>query len=135
MNTTVTPSEYLIISRGQWDATATKDEIQTTIDEFYVWLERLVQEGKMKTGQRLSHLGKTVARKHLVTDGPYGETKEVIGGYWFILAASLDEAAKIAEGNPCLRLGLFFEIRPIESQRASAFDVTTETPNRRTTNP
>ena len=39
----------------------------------------------------------------------------------------LEEAAKIAAGNPCLNCGLFFEIRPIELARASAYAITTET--------
>jgi hypothetical protein len=128
MSTQATPSEYLVISRGQWDTTATPMEIQSAIDEFYLWLERMVQEGKMKTGQRLGPEGKTVARNNVVTDGPFGETKEVIGGYWFILARGLEEAAAIAEGNPCLRCGLFYEIRPIDPELATAFTVTTETP-------
>jgi hypothetical protein len=64
-----------------------------------------------------------------VTDGPFGEAKEVIGGYWFIVASSLEEAAQIAAENPCLKCGLFYEIRPIDPERASAFVVTTETPN------
>ena len=81
----------------------------------------------MKTGQRLGSTGKTVSRKS-VTDGPFGETMEVIGGYWFIVASSLEEAAQIAAGNPCLNCGLFYEIRPIDPERASAFTVTTETP-------
>lgn len=121
-------SEYLVISRGQWDKNASPQEIQTAIDEFYVWLERLVDEGKMKPGQRLAAAGITVSRRGLLLDGPYGETKEVVGGYWFILAASLEAAAEIASGNPCLRCGLFYEIRPIEQERASAFKTTTETP-------
>jgi hypothetical protein len=66
-----------------------------------------------------------------VTDGPFGETKEVIGGYWFIVAGSLEEAAQIAAGNLCLKCGLFCEIRPIDPERASAFTVTTETPSER----
>lgn len=97
------------------------------IDDFYVWLDRLVKEGKMKTGQRLGRAGKVVSR-HSVTDGPFTESKEVIGGYWFILARSLDEAAKLAAGNPCLACGLSYEIRPIEWERASAFKETNETP-------
>lgn len=127
MNEQVSPSEYLVISRGQWDKDVSREEIQNAIDQFYVWLGRLVDEGKMKTGQRLASMGKTVS-KNIVTDGPYGETKEVIGGYWFILAGSLEEAAEIAAGNPCLKCGLFYEIRPIDPERASAFAVTTETP-------
>jgi hypothetical protein len=116
-----TTSEYLVISRGQWDANAPKEEIQTAIDDFYVWLDRMVQAGKMRPGQRLADRGKIVARNNVITDGPFGETKEVIGGYWFILASSLEEAAEIAQGNPCMRHGLFYEIRPLETVKASAF--------------
>jgi len=127
MEEQVSGSEYLVISRGQWDKDLSPDVVQTAIDNFYVWLDRLVSEGKMKRGQRLADTGKMVFRKAM-TDGPYGEAKEVIGGYWFIFARSLDEASEIAAGNPCLSCGLFFEIRPIEPVRASAFAVTTETP-------
>ena len=81
----------------------------------------------MRAGQRLAREKKIVS-KHPVTDGPFAETKEVIGGYWFILAGSLEEAARLAAENPCLACGLSYEIRPIESERASAFKVTNETP-------
>jgi hypothetical protein len=121
------PSEFLVISRGQWDRAASAEQIQGAIDRFYAWLERMVEEGKMKPGQRLGVGGKTVKRG-AVTDGPFGESKEVIGGYWFILAESLDEAAEIASGNPCAECGLFYEIRPIETEVASAYNVTNETP-------
>ena len=131
MSATQSTSEYLVISRGQWEPHAAPADIQRAIDEFYVWLERLVQEGKMKPGQRLASTGKTVARNNTITDGPFGESKEVIGGYWFILANSLEEAAQIAAGNPCAAFGLFYEIRPIESIKASAYAVTTETPAQR----
>jgi hypothetical protein len=127
MNKQASPSEYLVISRGQWDKDVSREEIQNAIDQFYIWLGRLVDEGKMKTGQRLATEGKTVS-KNVVTDGPFGETKEVIGGYWFIVAGSLEEAAEIAAGNPCLKCGLFYEIRPIDPERATAFTVTNETP-------
>jgi hypothetical protein len=113
-------AEYLVISRGQWDKTLSRDEIQNVIDRFYTWRDRLVDEGKMKPGQRLTYKGKTIVRQNVITDGPFGESKEVIGGYWFILAASLDEAVQIAEGNPCLDCGLFLEIRPIDPQRATS---------------
>ncbi len=130
MNETTTTSEYLVLSRGKWDPTASAEDIQKAIDEFYVWLNLMIQEGKMKTGQRLGCDGKTVSRNKAATDGPYGESKEIVGGYWFILAGNLDEAAKIASGNPCLKYGLLYEIRPIDPERASAFAVTNETPRR-----
>jgi hypothetical protein len=112
-------AEYLVISRGQWDKTLSQDEIQSATEKFYIWYDRLINEGKMKPGQRLTSEGKTVGRKDVITDGPFGESKEVIGGYWFILAHSLDEAAQIAKGNPCLDCGLLLEIRPIAPQCAT----------------
>ncbi len=128
MSANPSPSEYLVISRGQWDPDASKEQIQVAIDEFYVWIEQMIREGKMKTGQRLSTEGCTVSRQGIIADGPYGETKEVIGGYWWIVADSLDEAVRLASGNPCLRYGLFYEIRRTDPEKCSAFDTTAETP-------
>ena len=128
MSTPKPPGEYLVISRGKWDPQASPEKIQAAIDHFYTWIDRLVAEGKMKHGQRLASTGATVSKKSIVTDGPYGETKEVIGGYWFIFADSLEEAARIAGGNPTLDCGLFFEIRPIEKEIATAYRTTCETP-------
>jgi hypothetical protein len=122
-------SEYLVISRGQWDADKSPEEIQQAIDAFYAWKDRLVQEGRMKPGQRLATEARRVSRSGIV-DGPFAEAKEVIGGYWFFIAASLAEAAELAAQNPCLACGLTLEIRPIEVERASAFRISNETPSK-----
>jgi len=119
-------NDYLVISRGRWDADASAEEIQDAIDRFYAWHDRLAGEGRMKSGRRLGVEGKTVSRS-AVTDGPYSESKEVIGGCWFIVAESLEEAARIAAGNPCLTRGLFYEVRPVDAVRCSAYVVTNET--------
>jgi hypothetical protein len=121
------PLEYLVISRGQWDEDKSPEEIQKAIDDFYVWHDRLVDEGKLKAGQRLARQVKIVSRRG-VTDGPFAEAKEVIGGYWFFLASSLEDAAGLAAQNPCLACGLTYEVRPIEPERASAFREGNETP-------
>ena len=123
-----TTSDYLVISRGQWDADAPKEDIQAAIDEFYLWLQHCAAEGTMRIGSRLGTGGATVTKAGIVTDGPYGEAKEVIGGYWFIVAGSLDEAAAIAAKNPCLKYGIFYEIRPTDPNCASAFNLSVETP-------
>lgn len=124
---TSTPNEYLILSRGQWDEALPPERIQQAIDDFYAWHDRLVAEGRMKPGQRLAPECKTVSKLG-ITDGPYTEAKEIIGGYWFVYAHSLDEAAAISTGNPCIACGLFFDVRPIEPVKASAFATTCETP-------
>ena len=56
------------------------------------------------------------------------EAKELVGGYWFIVATSLDEAASLAAENPCLAFGLTLEVRPLHPARAEATDLTNETP-------
>lgn len=127
MSEAVPLSEFLVLSRGRWDEDATPECIQSAIDAFYPWIEQNIAEGRMKNGQRLATGGRTVGRQ-FVTDGPFGEAREIIGGYWFILARDLDEAQAIISGNPCIALGLFFEVRPIETVRASAYAVTNETP-------
>ncbi len=120
-------SEFLVISKGHWDEDKSPEEIQAAIDAFYKWHDVLVAQGKMISGQRLQP-AKMVVSKHGITDGPFAETKEVIGGYWHFLANSLEEAAALAAQNPCLACGLSLEIRPIEPKHCSAFDQTTETP-------
>jgi hypothetical protein len=128
MSTPSPTHDYLVISRGQWDKEASPEAIQRAIEDFYGWLNRSIDEGKMKMGSRLTAEGATVSRDGIVTDGPFGETKEAVGGYWFIVAESLEEAARIAAGNPCKQYGLFYEIRPTDPACASAYERTTETP-------
>jgi hypothetical protein len=119
--------EYLVISRGQWDERASKQDVQNAIDDFYVWYERSLALGTMKPGSRLAPKSKLVSKTG-ITDGPFVEAKEIVGGFWFIVAANLDEAAKLAVENPCLAYGLELEIRPLEADRALATAVTNETP-------
>lgn len=127
MTDTTSLSEYLVISRGQWDKDRSPEEIQQAIDNFYAWHDRLISEGVMKAGQRLAKETKVVSSRGVI-DGPYAESKEVVGGYWFFLAGSLVEAAALAAQNPCLTCGLTCEVRPIDEERASAFKLSSETP-------
>ena len=120
--------DYLVLSRGQWDADKSSDEIQAAIDAFYAWYDSLVADGRVKRGHRLAREGKVVSRQR-IADGPFAEAKELIGGYWIVAAKSLDDAAELMSRNPMLACGLAFEVRPIELQRASAYVPSNETPD------
>ncbi len=120
--------DYLVLSRGHWDRGLSPHVIQAAIDAFYTWYGRLLDEGKVLPGQRLARESKLVSRERVI-DGPFSEAKEVVGGYWFFRAASLDEAVALAAQNPCLACGLSLEVRPVELERASAFARTNETPD------
>ena len=121
-------SEYLVLSRGQWDKNASKEDIESAIKKFYDWYARNVDAGRMKAGSRLSIERAVVSKTGILTDGPFGEAKEVVGGYWFIVAHNLREAAALAAQNPCAQFGLTFEIRPLESAQASVYNTTNENP-------
>ena len=123
------PSDYLVLSRGQWDADKSPEQIQQAIDDFYVWHDKLVAEGRMKSGQRLARDARLVSRNGVV-DGPFTEAKEIVGGYWFFVADSLQEACDLAAQNPCMACGLQYEVRPVETERASARVASNETPVR-----
>lgn len=123
-------SDYLVLSRGQWDKDAAKEDIEAAIQKFYEWYARNVESGRFKPGSRLGTEIAMVSKSGIATDGPFGEAKEIIGGYWIIVARSLREAAELAAQNPCVPHGLRFEIRPLEAERASAYNVANETPVR-----
>ena len=65
------------------------------------------------SGNRLSDEGKVIKSGDLVTNGPYVEIKEAIGGYTIIRTESMDEAAEISKGCPILTIGGNVEVRTI----------------------
>ena len=121
-------SDFLLLSRGTWDEASSKADIEAAIEKFYAWYEANLANGSFKPGSRLTTDAALVTRDGIRTDGPFAEGKEIIGGYWFIVAENLEAAAAIAAENPVLKHGLEFEIRPLEAERASAFNTTNETP-------
>ncbi len=126
---TPTTHDYLLLSRGKWDPVSDKADIEAAIGQFYAWYEANIAAGCFKPGSRLTMDAALVTRDGIRTDGPFAEGKEVIGGYWIIVAESLEAAAAIAAQNPVLTHGLSFEIRPLESERGSAYRHTNETPD------
>src|SRR5262249_11165988 len=112
--------QYLVMSRGQWNPALSREHIQDAIDRFYAWHARLINEGRMQPGQRLAREARIVTQQRVI-DGPFAEAKEVVGGYWFVEAGSLEEAAALLSESPCLACGLHYEVRPIEARRCSAY--------------
>lgn len=119
---------YLLLSRGKWDENSPKADIEADIGRFYAWYEANLENGSFKPGSRLTTEAARVTRDGIISDGPFTEGKEVIGGYWLIVAESLSAAATLAAESPVLKHGIQYEIRPLESERGSVFRTTNETP-------
>ncbi len=112
-------NEYLLLFRGKewWDG-ITPEELQKTMDQVKSWFERLTESGQLKAAQPLERAGAVVAGNtgRVIADGPYAESKEVIGGYALLQVNSLDEAIAIAESCPTLRFGTEVEVRPVAEE-------------------
>jgi hypothetical protein len=85
------------------------------------WIEKTIRDGVAVHGAYLEPVceARTVrlrASEVLVTDGPFAETREQIGGYDVIECADLDEAIAVASRHPVARIGTI-EVRPLQ-QRA-----------------
>ena len=90
------------------------DEMQRLVQEHMSWVQELSENGTFLGGDGLVPDGKVIqGAAALVKDGPYIESKEIIGGYYLLQANSLEEVTEIAKGCPCHRWGGVTEIRPI----------------------
>ena len=82
---TPTKSEYMLLFRGtDWHKNLSPEEIQQVVNQMKAWFDRLTAEGKAKAGKPLFHEGKIVSQKRgrMLTDGPFAESKEAIGGFF-----------------------------------------------------
>lgn len=130
MNAETPLNDYLVISRGHWDKDKSKEQIDAAITDFYAWLYAHIDAGRMRAGSRLGTEGASVSKAGVMTDGPFGEAKEVVGGYWFVSAPSLRAASDLLSGSPTLSCGIHYEVRPLEPRPCTASDLTNETPPR-----
>ena len=97
---------------------------QKMTEEYGVFTQGIIQSGNFKAGDRLQPVSTaTTVRvrdgKELVTDGPFAETHEQLGGYFLIEAKNLDEATAIAARIPSARTGSI-EVRPLVETVAEA---------------
>src|SRR3954470_23151284 len=97
-----TKNQYLLMFSGsEWYNQLSSAEIQTLLEQSKAWFEGLAAAGKAKGGQALARNGATISGKTggVISDGPFAESKEAIGGYMILEAASLEEAIAIAKEN------------------------------------
>jgi len=112
-------SEFILLYRRTLEAAdkamGTPERAQQSMMKWRAWLKELTDKNILKNvGQPLDNTGMVVTgQKKLVTDGPYAESKDIIGGYSIIDADDLAHAANIAGGCPVLEFGGCVEVRPV----------------------
>ena len=112
--------QFIVIPRdtpGQFSSLS-PEEMQQLVQRYHAWGMELAERGRMTLGHKLRDGEGKVLRGAAgggmsVTDGPFAEGKEVIGGFWIIDADNLDDAIETVSGCPHLENGSL-EVREIE---------------------
>ena len=112
-------SDFLFLFRSPRSSpTLSPEEMQRSMQKWGAWMEGLSKAGTFKGGEPLEEGGKVVTgTRKLVTDGPFPESKEVVGGYLIVTAKDLTQAAEISKGCPILEEGGSVEVRAIRPTR------------------
>lgn len=113
-------ANFLFVYRHDTASTANfgkmpPEERQQHMQKWDTWIKEGFVEGWMvDPGDGLKKEGRVVNAKKMVTDGPFVEAKEIVGGFSVVQADTIDAAAEIAKACPCLLTGGKVEIRPME---------------------
>ena len=107
--------EFMMIFRRtpMKDFKPTPEQIRASISEWQDWIGGIAAQGKFVGTNRLGFEGKVLNANGVVTDGPYAEVKEIVGGYIIVKADNIDEAMELAKGCPVLGVGGKVEVRDV----------------------
>jgi len=112
-------SEFLLLYRSTNEAhqsvMGSPEKARETMAKWRVWFDDMTAKGQLRNlGLPLQRTGRVVrGPRTSVTDGPYAETKEVVGGFSIIEARDATHAAEIASACPIVALGGSVEVRPV----------------------
>jgi hypothetical protein len=92
------------------------EQVQRQIERYLSWIEKLRREGHFVAGEPLEETGKVLSGMNgkIVTDGPFAESKEEVGGYFILRANDLAAAVELAKGCPIFANNGTVEVRPVE---------------------
>jgi hypothetical protein len=108
-------AKFLFVYRGGRQAMRqmTPEQMQQSMQKWGTWISEGMQKGWMlDPGDGLTEEGRVVKGK-VVTDGPFVESKEIVGGFSIVEANTVDAAAELAKGCPGLQTGGNVEVRPL----------------------
>ena len=107
-------TEFVFLYRGGQSGRS-PEQAQQVMQKWMAWFKELADNGHVKDrGQPLERSGKLVSGKRkAVTDGPFAEAKDVVGGYTLIVAKDLNEAAELSKGCPIFEFDGQVEVRPV----------------------
>ncbi len=104
----------IFIGPSYEDLGLSQEELQNRMSKWFAWNGKMEAQGILKGGNALVSTAKRVSGKdRVITDGPFAESKELVGGYYIVSAKDADEVVKIAEDYPDYDLDGTVEIREV----------------------
>ena len=110
-------AKFLFVYRNSSESygTMSPEEMQQMLQKWNAWLTAgLRQSWMLDAGDGLKKEGRVVNAGKVVTDGPFIEVKEVVGGFSIAQADTLEAAAELAKGCPIFQRGGSVEVRPLQ---------------------
>jgi hypothetical protein len=108
-------SNFIFLFRGgRTEASTSPEAMQAQMQKWMNWIQKLRDQGKYLAGDPLEGGGKVLKSSKVITDGPFAEGKELVGGYFLIRAESLEQAAEVAKECPIFETGGSVEVRPVQ---------------------
>jgi hypothetical protein len=107
-------SQFVYLYRGG-EAGRSPERIEQMMQKWMAWFKQLTDEGHIKDrGEPLERTGKLVkGKQRAVTDGPFAESKDIVGGYTLIEARDLEQAVELSKGCPIFENEGAVEVRPV----------------------
>ncbi len=108
--------KFMLIFQGEMPVpTSSPEEMQEMMGKWMAWIDKLAKQGRYESGEPLLPGGKLVKGTNgsHVTDGPYTEGKEIVGGYFIIKAKDMAEAVEIAKDCPDFDYGGEVQVRQV----------------------
>lgn len=108
-------NDFVFLYRGGNTNPGSPDQAQQQMQKWMRWLKELTDNGHIKDpGHPLERSGKLVkGPSKTITDGPFAEAKDVIGGYTLVNARDLAQAVDLTAGCPIFEVGGSVEVRPV----------------------
>jgi hypothetical protein len=110
-------AKFLFVYRNSSESygTMSPDEMQRMLQKWNAWITEGLRKGWMlDAGDGLKKEGRVVNAKKVISDGPFIEVKEIVGGFSIVQAGTLDAAAELARGCPIFQRGGSVEVRPLQ---------------------
>ena len=109
-------SDYVYLYRSSQRPAGSPEQMQQQMQRWMAWMKELGEKGHIKdAGHPLEQTGKLVRGKEkTVTDGPFAEAKDIIGGYTLVQATDLAQAVELTSGCPIFDVGGSVEVRPVQ---------------------